>query len=136
MRRKLLALCAAALLPLALLATSDTPAAKAAPAAASSYGIYGVVTYPGSAVVISPTVSVYKWNGSSWVYHGSTIASACGYYTYDTGGTGNFMARVDGFYGLRNASCGTHFANEPVGGWQSGNVTWWNPQLRMDVPTT
>lgn len=131
MRRKLLTFSAAALLSLTILVSTEAPAS-----ARSSYGIYGVVTYPGSAVVISPTVYIYKWNGSTWVYHGQTPASACGYYTYDTGGTGTFRAEVGGYYGLRNASCGTHFANEQVGGWQSGYVSWWNPQLRIDVPTT
>lgn len=133
MRRSILV---AALLTLTLLPTLNAHKTEAAaPAAASSYGLYGVVTYPGSAVVISPTVNIYKLVNGSWVYHGTTIASACGYYTYDTGGTGNFKAAVNGYYGLRDSPCGTHFADEPVGGFNVAYVSFWNPQTQMDVPT-
>jgi hypothetical protein len=136
MQRTLLVLCAAALLTLTLYTSPNRYTVKAAaPAAVSSYGLYGVVTYPGSGVVISPVVTIYKSINNTWVYQGTTTASACGYYTYDTGGTGNFKAVVSGYYGLRNSPCGTHFANESVGGFNVAYVSWWNPQTKMDVST-
>lgn len=59
----------------------------------SSYGLYGTVFY-WSDLVQSPTVYVDEWTGFSWVNVGSTPASLCGYYTYDTGHSGYFRVRV------------------------------------------
>ncbi len=109
-------------------------------ARASTYGIYGTVTYAGvnpDSVVDKAVVRVYKEVGSNnWVYQGQTTASACGYYTFDTGGTGNFKAVVDGTYDLREMPCESVYDNERVGGWGIGNVTIWNPQKVVHVRTS
>jgi len=70
------------------------------PAQGSGYSLSGSVDYSGSAV--SGPVSIYKWNGSSWVYHGSASASCLGLFYYDTGGPGLFMGQVDGGHAIYN----------------------------------
>lgn len=105
------------------------------PKITSSYGLYGTVTYPGNAVVASPVVYIYKQQGGSYQYFGQTLASACGYYTFDTGGTGTFRVIVSGTYNLRNSSCGTIFDNEPVAGDAFGTVNWVNPQKLLNIST-
>lgn len=102
---------------------------------ASDYGIYGTVYYPCGDIVASPTVHVYKYQGGQYVYHGSTTASACGYYTYDTGGTGNFRVYVSGTYDLRYAPCGSIFDNESVAGDNYGSITIWSPFIQLDIQT-
>jgi len=108
-------------------------------AIASDYGIYGTVTYAGESpdsVIDNATVQVYKYIDNSWVHQGSTVASACGYYTYDTGSRGNYKAVVDGDYYLRDLSpCLDRTGYEHVEGVGYGTVTWLNPQVRVDVPT-
>jgi hypothetical protein len=100
----------------------------------SSYGLYGTVWYWDS-YVQSPTVYVDEWNGYSWVYVGSTPASLCGYYTYDTGHSGHFRVRVAGTYGTRHAgSCSSSLPplylsgsdTEYVGGWDLRNFYVYN----------
>jgi len=100
----------------------------------SSYGIYGTVTYPGG-VVAGATVTISKYQSGSYVYHGTTTASACGYYTYDTGGTGTYRAYVSGYYPLRYSACGSIFDNEQVAGSNTGAVSIFNPQVQVDVGT-
>jgi len=101
----------------------------------SSYGIYGTVKYPGNGVVVSPIVTIYKQKNGQYTYYGQTTASACGYYTFDTGGTGNFRVVVSGQYSLRYAPCGTVFATDPVAGDEFGYVSLWNPWLLLDIHT-
>lgn len=103
---------------------------------ASSYGLYGTVRYTGGGVVSNATVEIWKQSGSSYVYIGSTLASACGYYTYDTGGTGNFRIIARGTnVPLRADTCGNIFAYESVAGDNFGSVTWWTPLKQLDVTT-
>lgn len=129
MRRTLPIVCATLLLSLAVLSHTNK-------AAASSYGLYGVVRYPGNGVVANATVTIYKQMNGQYVYQGQTVASACGYYTYDTGGTGNYRVVVHrNYYSLRYASCGSIFANESVAGDVFVTIWWWNPQTQVDVNT-
>jgi hypothetical protein len=104
--------------------------------AVADTGLYGVVTYPGGGVVSSPTVNVYKWNGSSYAYHGSTTASACGYYTYATGSTGNFRVYVSGYHSLRYAPCGSVFDNESVAGENFGTINFWDSWVELNIPAS
>jgi hypothetical protein len=105
------------------------------PTLTSSYGLYGTVTYPGSGVVVSPMVYIYRYQNGSYQFHGQTLASACGYYTFDTGSTGQYKVIVSGTYNLRYASCGSIFAIEPVAGGVYGTVSYANPQKLLNVPT-
>jgi hypothetical protein len=77
----------------------------------SDYGIYGRVGLPVtgtiSSIVESPTVYIYKMIGGVWTYQGSTNASICGYYTYNTNGYGYYKAQISGYYYLRSPDCTT-----------------------------
>jgi hypothetical protein len=106
-----------------------------APTLTSSYGLYGKVTYPGNAVVVSPIVYIYRYQNGSYQYYGQTRASACGYYTFDTGRTGQYRVIVRGKYSLKYAPCGSIFAIEPVAGDIFGTVSYINPQRLLNVPT-
>ncbi|MBC8465212.1 MAG: hypothetical protein H8D63_02485 [Parcubacteria group bacterium] len=109
-------------------------------ARASTYGIYGTVTYAGinpDSVVDKAVVRVYKsTGGGNWTYIGQTTASACGYYTFDTGGIGTFRAVVDGRYDLRTMPCQSVYDNERVGGDGQGTVSWVDPQVVVHVRTS
>ncbi len=101
----------------------------------SNYGIYGTIKYP-QAVVAGANVTIYKdQGGGSYAYHATTTASACGYYTYDTGGTGTYRASVSGYYPLRDSPCGSVIGSEQVSGLNIGVVNWLNPQVQVDVVT-
>lgn len=92
----------------------------------SSYGLYGTVWYWNS-YVQSPTVYVDEWNGFSWVNVGSTPASLCGYYTYDTGHSGYFRVRVAGTYATRIAgSCASGIAPLYLSGSDTEYVSGWD----------
>lgn len=73
-----------------------------APALASGYQLSGTVYYFGSSsgVVVSPDITIYKWNGSSWAYHGVAYADECGFFNYDAGGPGTYMGSVGGFFNV------------------------------------
>ena len=134
-RRRFITLVPAALILLFGLSFSGTEAR-----ASSGYGIYGTVTYAGfnpDSVVALAVVRVYKsTGGSNWTYIGQTTASACGYYTFDTGGRGLFRAVVDGRYDLRTMPCQSVYDNENVAGADSGEVTYGNPQKVINVRTS
>ncbi len=101
----------------------------------SSYGLYGTIKYP-SAIVSSAVVVVYKTNiWGTYVYHGQTTASSCGYYTYDTGGIGQFRVVVSGTYSLRYETCGSVFATDPVAGDNYGSITISTPQRQLNIMT-
>jgi len=104
----------------------------------SSYGIYGEVLWPVSGspynALESPTVYVYKYVNGSWVYHGSTTASACGYYTYDTGGIGTFHVTVGNYYYLRSyPGCATRVDYGMHAGSGDGTVTVWSPWTMTNI---
>ncbi len=97
-------------------------------AKASGYGIYGTVLYWNDPVQ-SPTVYVDKWNGFTWVYIGSTPASMCGYYTFDTGQSGTFRVRVAGTYGTREGgSCEAGLTPHYLSGSDTEFVNGWDLQ--------
>jgi hypothetical protein len=72
------------------------------PALASGYQLSGTVYYFGSSsgLVVSPDITIYKWNGSSWTYHGVAYADECGAFTYDAGGPGTYMGSVGGYFNV------------------------------------
>ena len=134
-RRKFVALIPATLVLLFGLFFSGTEAR-----ASSGYGIYGTVTYAGfnpDSVVALAVVKVYKHTGGgNWSYIGQTTASACGYYTFDTGGIGTFMAEVDGRYDLRTMPCESIYDTERVAGNAQGRVRLRTPQVVVHVRTS
>lgn len=71
-----------------------------APALASGYQLSGHVFYFGSSsgMVVSPDITIYKWNGSSWTFHGIAYADWCGVYNYDAGGPGTYMGIVNNYF--------------------------------------
>lgn len=99
-RRLTLIALLACLTPVAPPNTSTSIAA--APARASGYQLSGTVYYSGSSwgVVVSPDITIYKWNGSSWAYHGVTYADECGFFNYDAGGPGTYKASVAGSFNV------------------------------------
>ncbi len=104
----------------------------------NEYGIYGEVVWPVSGIpenaVESPVVIIEKMVSGSWVYHGTTYASACGYYTYDTGGTGKFRAVIGGYYYLRSyPGCATRVDYDWNSGSGEGIVTYWTPWKVINV---
>ena len=128
--RKLLILCA--------LVVCLTMAVASTPAQGSGYQLSGKVYYWLMDVVDSPSVVIHKWDGSSWVYHGTAFGDSCGDYTYDTGGPGQFMGSVSGFYTVRDNMqfCGwnTSFAN--VSGSNETEVSASNPSASLYIFTT
>lgn len=92
----------------------------AAPARASAYQLSGTVYYFGSSsgVVVSPDITIYKWNGSSWAYHGVAYADECGSFNYDAGGPGTYKGSVGGYFNVtESASCGpTRYNPQSVSG--------------------
>lgn len=89
---------------LTLAAPSNTSTSIAAsPAQASSYQLSGTVYYWFSGVVVSPDIIIYKWNGSSWAYHGVAYADECGYFNYDAGGPGTYMGSVGGYFNVTHS---------------------------------
>lgn len=109
-------------------------------ASAQAYSIYGTATFAGSypdSVVNNARINVYKdLGGGQWQYHGSTTASACGYYTYGTGESGTFKAVVvQDDYDLRSlSSCGSVTDNVNAEGYGIGTVTWLNPEIVVNIP--
>lgn len=87
-----------------------TWAVPSTPAQGSGYSLSGNVWYQGivlpSGPVIYPYVHIYKWNGSSWVYHGYANSNCCGVFSYDTGGPGRFMGEVNGWQSVGIQPCG------------------------------
>lgn len=97
----------------------------AAPARASTYQLSGIVYYGWSEHrVKSPEVGILKWDGSSWAYHGVAYADECGNFTYDTGGPGQFMGIVEGYYIVRDGSfdCGVEYAIYYISGGRTAGV--------------
>ena len=77
-----------------------TLAVPSTPAQGSGYYLSGTVLYENMdmlSYVQSPYVSIYKWNGSSWVYQGYATSRYCGDFFYSTGGPGRFLAEVNGY---------------------------------------
>lgn len=109
-----------------------------APALASGYQLSGTVYYWFSETLRDPPVAIYKWNGSSWALHGVVYGDACGNYTYDTGGPGEFMGIVEGFNTVNNGfyECGQHYYNRTVSGSYTAEVSSANPSAYMDIHTT
>lgn len=104
----------------------------------SSYGIYGEVLWPVSGTpynaVESPTVYIYKYINGYWVYQGSTTASICGYYTYNTGGTGTFRAIISNYYYLRSyPGCTTRVDYGMHAGSGDGAVTIYSPWTTVNI---
>ena len=89
-----------------------TLAVPSTPAQGSGYSLSGFVWHQGWAVSAGPVsgyASIYKWNGSSWVFHGYATASStlCGEFYYDTGGPGLFLAEVNGTHAVLSfPNCG------------------------------
>lgn len=105
---------------------------------ANEYGIYGEIVWPVSgtaeSAIESPVVTIEKLVNGSWIYHGTTYASACGYYTYDTGGTGEFRAVVGGYYYMRTyPGCATRVSYGWHAGSGEGNVTYWTPWRVVNI---
>jgi hypothetical protein len=101
--------------------------------------LYGTVTFPASAqpsnYVDNAIVKVYKDQGGTYVYVGQTVASACGYYTYNTGSTGNFKVSVDGTYYIRAINpCGARVAQYNLKGTGYGSVTIRYPEVYVNIP--
>lgn len=93
-------------------ATDATPCnSKASALLEGNTGVYGTIRFdyqdPSNyELVDGVTVKIYI--GGS--YHGSTTASACGYYSYDTGGSwGSVHVVVDGSQNrpIRPSNCGS-----------------------------
>lgn len=106
--------------------------------ASNDYGIYGrvglSVSGTVSSVVVSPTVYIYKMIGYTWTYQGSTNASICGYYTYNTNGYGSFQARISGYYYLRSPDCKTQVDGYYLhNGSGDGAVTILSPWTEVNV---
>lgn len=106
----------------------------------SNYGIYGFVFWPVSGtpynVVESPTIHIFKWVNGAWVSYGNTIASACGYYTYETGSTGTYRALVNSIdcYYLRSyPGCSTRADYGVHAGSGDGQVTILSPWTQINV---
>lgn len=70
-----------------------TLAVPSTPAQGSGCSLSGKVHHYFYDVLDSPPVYIYKWNGSTWAFHGVAYADSCGDYTYDTGGPGEFIAQ-------------------------------------------
>ena len=105
----------------------------------ASYGIYGAATYAGTSptnVIDGAVVTIYKYNGSQWAYHGQTTASACGYYTYNTGERGSFKAVVNGYYGLRPMPCSSISGYETVAGFGFGDIGFFTPWVVVNIRTS
>lgn len=107
---------------------------------ASTYGIYEFVFWPVSGtpynVVESPTVHVFKWVNGSWVSYGSTVASMCGYYTYETGGTGTYRALISNsdYYYLRSyPDCTIRTDYGIHAGSGDGQVTFSSPWTQVNA---
>jgi hypothetical protein len=111
----------------------------AAPAQASTYHLFGYVYYFGSpaGVVVNPIITIYKWNGSSWVYHGLAYADECGYYEYDAGGPGTYMGDVIGYLNVTESSpwtCSYYYHQQNVGGSGSADAAE-GAYVQMDIYT-
>lgn len=88
---------------LTLVTPPDAPTSiAAARARASGYQLAGTVYYFGSSsgLVVSPDITIYRWNGSSWAYHGVAYADSCGFFNYDAGGPGTYMGSVGGYFNV------------------------------------
>lgn len=106
--------------------------------AQTQYGLYGEVQWPVSGspynAVESPEVKIYKLISGSWVYQGSTYASACGYYTYETNGMGVFKAEITGYYYLRDyPNCSTRVDYGYHAGSGQGTIFLWNSWIVVNV---
>jgi hypothetical protein len=111
-------------------------AAPSTPAQASGYLLSGTVQYYFNEVVESPAVYIYKWNGSSYAFHGMTYGDSCGAYTYDTGGPGEFFGIVSGQYPVKDAwICGWSYNLANVLGSSTAEVSVENPSAYMDIFT-
>lgn len=104
----------------------------------AQYGIYGEVYWPASGTpynaVESPEVKIYKIVSGSWVYQGSAYASACGYYTYETSGTGTFKAEVAGNYYLRDyPNCTSRTDYSYYAGSSQTTIRIWDSWVEVDV---
>lgn len=115
--------------------TSTTIAA--APPPPSGYQLWGTVYYWYSDVVGGPTVVIHKWNGSSWALHGATAGDACGNYTYDTGGPGQFKASVAGTNIVNDAySCGAmYYSYRTVSGSNTTELSSASPYANLSIYT-
>lgn len=114
-----------------------TLAVPSTPAQGSGYSLSGKVHYFFYDVLDSPSVYIYKWNGSSWAFHGIAFADSCGDYTYDTGGPGQFMGSVSGLYYAKDATyhCGWSDYLVNVSGSQTTEVSAANPSAYMNIFT-
>lgn len=102
-----------------------TIAAAPAPAAASGYQLSGVVHYRSTTDTLkSPEVDIYKWDGSSWAYHGVAYGDECGTFTYDTGSPGYFLGSVGGYYIVKDGFyyCGVEYAIDAFSGTGTAEV--------------
>jgi hypothetical protein len=109
----------------------------AAPAAASGYQLSGVVHYRSTRDTLkSPEVDIYKWDGSSWAYHGVAYADECGTFTYDTGSPGYFQGSVGGYYIVKDGFyyCGVEYAIDAFSG--IGTVEVNNSYAYMTIRVT
>ena len=114
-----------------------TLTAPSTPAQGSGYSLSGKVYYYFYDVLESPSVSIYKWNGSSWVFHGMAYGDSCGDYTYDTGGPGEFMGSVSGLYYVKDAmsECAWSWDLANVSGSNTAEVSAANPYAYMYIFT-
>lgn len=114
-----------------------TLAAPSTPAQGSGYSLSGTVYYNLQDVVENPAVYIYKWNGSSYVYHGVAYGDFCGNYTYDTGGPGEFFGIVSGLYYVKFASypCNWSFNLVNVMGSNTAEISAAGPSAYMDIGT-
>ncbi|HEX8181153.1 MAG TPA: hypothetical protein VF525_16530 [Pyrinomonadaceae bacterium] len=111
----------------------------AAPAHASGYHLYGTVNYFGSSsgAVINANIIIYKWNGSSWVYHGFANADSCGNFDYDAGGPGTYMGSVDGYFNVGESApwtCSSYYHLQYVHGSGSADA-YEDTYVVMDIFT-
>lgn len=110
----------------------------ATPAAASVYELSGTVSFWFSDRIENPLIAIYQWNGSSWEYHGTAYGNACGYFTYDARGPGEFMGVVDGYYAVKDGpNCGAwNYQYRIVSGSGTAELSLINTSAYMDIYTT
>jgi hypothetical protein len=105
----------------------------------SGYQLRGTVYYSIDGALPYSTVEIYKWDGSSWVFHGSADTDACGSYTYDTGGPGTFKAVVPfNLYNVAEYYCGYPTTCAYASGeyWDGVEVSTEQPVRYMDICTS
>ena len=130
------------LFTLSVLVAYLTLAVPSTPAQGSGYSLSGNVWYQGYDANINPgpvagSVSIYKWNGSSWALHGYAYTNLCGQFYYDTGGPGLFRGEVNGTAAVRSSPCGydTYYAYVYMYGLSGATVSAEHPSAGMYIST-